>query len=87
VAITYTDGMALLTIFQVPRGREFWRRGERKDSEPPATQDGKPVVEHRSHRGLEWLKVTLGDTTVTLMGHGPVDALTSVITSMRVSQK
>jgi hypothetical protein len=82
VKLQYTDGMAMLMVLQTPKGHGWWGRGRHHGPPPPESKDGKPVV-HRSCRGgMEMMKVTLGETSLTFMG--PVDAeeLTAMITSM-----
>jgi hypothetical protein len=80
--LTYTDGMTTLRIVQSPRGQRWWRSGARSPDQGPETEGGRPVVQHRSERGIEFMKVTLGDTTVSLAGPVEPEALTAVITSM-----
>lgn len=76
VTLAYTDGMNVISVIQRNPTGEPWKPEMDRNSE------GKPVVHRWNWYGTRILKVRLGDTYVTVVGHESPESLTDMIRSM-----
>lgn len=76
VTLAYTDGMNVISVIQRNPTGEPWKPEMERSSE------GKPVVHRWNWYGTRILKVRLGDTFVTVVGHDSPESLTDMIRTM-----
>ena len=76
VTLAYTDGMNVISVIQRNPTGEPWK------SEMERSSDGRPVVHRWNWYGTRVLKVRLGDTFVTVVGHESPESLTDMIRTM-----
>jgi len=74
--LAYTDGMNVISVIQRNPQADSWKLdGERSER-------GRPIVHRWRWYSSSVLKVRLGETSVTVVGEEPADALTRMIRTM-----
>jgi negative regulator of sigma E activity len=76
VTLAYTDGMNVISVIQRNPTGEPWK------PEMEVSAQGRPVVHRWNWYGTRILKVRLGDTFVTVVGHESPESLTDMIRTM-----